>query len=134
MNTLPSMDRHIQQTNDRLQCIKQVQVPQTSDLRPVPVLKDFSQLHLHFLSFLPLTPLSSHLIWASVFFWPLAPLTQIMLHWVRQPDGQREVNLAANWRKKKKTTSKSLTCPTLLYIVFLIHNVRRLLLWFFFFS
>ncbi|MED6267286.1 Zinc finger MIZ domain-containing protein 1, partial [Characodon lateralis] len=23
MNTLPSMDRHIQQTNDRLQCIKQ---------------------------------------------------------------------------------------------------------------
>lgn len=24
MNTLPSMDRHIQQTNDRLQCIKQV--------------------------------------------------------------------------------------------------------------
>lgn len=67
------------------------------------------------------------------FFWPLAPLTQIMLHWVRQPDGQREVNLAANWRGKKKITSKSLTCPTLLYIVFLIHNVRRLLLWFFFF-
>lgn len=24
MNSIPSMDRHIQQTNDRLQCIKQV--------------------------------------------------------------------------------------------------------------
>lgn len=24
MNPIPSMDRHIQQTNDRLQCIKQV--------------------------------------------------------------------------------------------------------------
>lgn len=27
MNSLPSMDRHIQQTNDRLLCIKQVSVP-----------------------------------------------------------------------------------------------------------
>lgn len=26
MNSIPSMDRHIQQTNDRLQCIKQVSV------------------------------------------------------------------------------------------------------------
>lgn len=96
MNTLPSMDRHIQQTNDRLQCIKQVCIK--NPLAPFRAVKDgFSKQRdktLHFLSlpFLSIPILLSLLrtLYGHQFFLPLAAVTQIMLHGVRERERERE--------------------------------------------
>ena len=137
MNTLPSMDRHIQQTNDRLLCIKQVCIKS-----PFSALRGRRlERNLRLLSFPPLlSPLST--LYGHRFFWPLAPVTQIMLHRVIEREGERErrgregeANLAANTRRDFKGASNITPPPpplgpVLPYITFLTLDACWPLLWF----
>lgn len=90
-----------------------------------------------------LSPLSA--LYGHQFFWPLAPVTQIMLHRVIEREGERdggggererEANLAANTRRDFKGGEQHNSRPpplgpVLPYITFLTLDARWPLLWFF---
>lgn len=133
MNTLPSMDRHIQQTNDRLQCIKQVCIK--NPLAAFTAVKDgFSKQRnktLHFLSFPILLSLLRTLYGHQVFL-PLAPVTQIMLHEVRQRERERGRARASEqareveseiWQRTREETSKRHATSPLPALVLTLHRV-----------
>lgn len=128
MNTLPSMDRHIQQTNDRLQCIKQVCIKKP--LAPFRAVKDgfWKQRNktLHFLSF-PILLSLLRTLYGHRFFLPLAPVTQIMLHGVRQRERERgeqarEVESEV-WQRTREETSKRHATSPLPALVLTLHRV-----------
>lgn len=131
MNTLPSMDRHIQQTNDRLQCIKQVCIK--NPLAPFRAVKDgfWKQRNkgLHFLSF-PILLSVLTTLYGHQFFLPLAAVTQIMLHGVRERERGREVE-SEIWQRTREETSKRHATPpppllSSLYTAFLTPDAHTL--------
>lgn len=139
MNTLPSMDRHIQQTNDRLLCIKQVGIksPPSRQLRRRGLREESA------FALLSCTPFSSQrLIWASVFLAISSSHTDHVAQGHRERGGERrgggerEANLAANTRRDFKGGEQHNSRPpplgpVLPYITFLTLDARWPLLWFF---
>lgn len=141
MNTLPSMDRHIQQTNDRLLCIKQVGIKSPLSATAPTWTREESAFAL-----LSCTPFSSQrLIWASVFLAISSSHTDHVAQGHRERGGERrgggrererEANLAANTRRDFKGGEQHNSRPpplgpVLPYITFLTLDARWPLLWFF---
>lgn len=141
MNTLPSMDRHIQQTNDRLLCIKQVGIKSPLSATAPTWTREESAFAL-----LSCTPFSSQrLIWASVFLAISSSHTDHVAQGHRERGGERrgggrererEANLASNTRRDFKGGEQHNSRPpplgpVLPYITFLTLDARWPLLWFF---
>lgn len=134
MNTLPSMDRHIQQTNDRLQCIKQVCI-KIHVSRPFNFFQCCERWILEAkkqesaFPFISYTLFSAqYLIWTSVFLAISSSHTDHVAQGQRERDREREI-----WQWTQEETSKRraafpLPSPVLTYITFLTLDVRMLAL------